>query len=92
MSSNTRKRIGGGGTENVMSKRRRREGTEDSVDTRLTENSTDPETGKEEDVAKNTGDVTQEGELSESNEDTEMTVMTKTRRTRSLMSKMNSSV
>jgi ATP-dependent Lon protease len=52
-----------------MSKRRRRENTEDSVDTRLTENSTDPETGKEEDVAKNTGDVTQEGELRESNEE-----------------------
>tara|TARA_Y100000389_G_scaffold88352_1_gene84780 strand:+ start:411 stop:2027 length:1617 start_codon:yes stop_codon:yes gene_type:complete len=45
------------------------ESTEDSVNTRLTENSTDPETGKEEDVAKNTGDVTQEGELSESDEE-----------------------
>ena len=39
------------------------------MDTRLTENSTDPETGKEEDIAKNTGDVTQEGEQSESNEE-----------------------
>lgn len=65
MSSNTRKRINVGGTESGMTKRRRRESTEDSVDTRLTENSTDPETWKEEDVAKNTGDITQEGEPSE---------------------------
>ncbi len=69
MSSNIRKRINAGGTEAGMSKRRRRESTEDPVDTRLTENSTDPETGKEEDIAKNTGDVTQEGEQSESNEE-----------------------
>ena len=69
MSSNTRKRFNAGGTETGMSKRRRCESTEDSVNTKLTENSTDPETGKEEDVAKNTGDVTQEGELSESNEE-----------------------
>ncbi len=69
MSSNTRKRFNAGGTETGMSKRMRCESTEDSVNTRLTENSTDPETGKEEDVAKNTGDVTQEGELSESDEE-----------------------
>jgi ATP-dependent Lon protease len=68
MSSNTRKRSNTSGQENAL-KRRRREGTEDPSDARLTDNDTDHETGKENDLVKDTGEVIQVGEQSESDDE-----------------------